>query len=635
MGTKRSTWLAVAAGLAMGLSGASGAPLGNGFTFQGELKNTGVIAAGPVDLRFRLFDSVAAGSQIGGQLTRSSVGLLDGRFTVGDLDFGAGAFAGEERFLEVDVAVAGSGAFTTLSPRFKLNAAPHAVFALNAGNASLAASALALNGQPASFYTNAANMSSGVLPNARLSGIYSGSILFTNGANSFAGNGSGITGLNASNISSGTLPSARLSGVYSNALTLNNATNAISGVFTGNGAGLTALNATNLASGTVPDARLSSAVALLAGTQTFTGAKTFSASSVFNGTVGIGTGAPQDLLHIFGGDAGTTTANSGSRVIIEDDTAAYLNFLTPATIENGILFGLQGNAASGGIMYNATANPNGFQFRTNGNLTRMVLDDAGFLGIGTTAPTAPLTVTGSTPEVARITHPANGSVLINSAGDASLNLGASGVHKWKITNDISGSGGNALTIVNEFSVGRFMLTQGGAINFVNGNFDVGGTLTANVKSFKIDHPLDPENKYLMHTCVESDEMATFYTGNTTTDADGYAIVSFPDWFHALNHDFRYQLTVVDETGDDFIFAKVARKLENGRFTIRTSKPHVEVSWLVTGIRHDAYATHAPTQVVVEKAPEHKGKYLWPQAFGLDDTRGMMPPKAAPAAHDPR
>src|SRR6202023_673525 len=76
---------------------------------------------------------------------------------------------------------------------------------------------------------------------------------------------------------------------------------------------------------------------------------------------------------------------------------------------------------------------------------------------------------------------------------------------------------------------------------VTGNLSVGGTLSKAAGSFKIDHPLDPENKYLYHSFVESPDMMNIYNGNVVLDANGQAIVQMPDWFEALNQDFRYQL----------------------------------------------------------------------------------------------
>ena len=73
---------------------------------------------------------------------------------------------------------------------------------------------------------------------------------------------------------------------------------------------------------------------------------------------------------------------------------------------------------------------------------------------------------------------------------------------------------------------------------------VSGTLSKGSGTFKIDHPLDPANKVLSHSFVESPDMMNIYNGNVTTDAGGTVIVELPDYFEALNRDPRYQLTVI-------------------------------------------------------------------------------------------
>src|SRR5262245_13740889 len=120
------------------LSGAQ-TPLGSAFTYQGELSNGGSPASGWHDLRFRLYDGAAGGSQVGATLCADDVAVADGRFTV-SLDFGA-QFAGQERFLEIDVrADTGLGCgdttgYTTLSPRQPLTGAHNALLAKNATSA--------------------------------------------------------------------------------------------------------------------------------------------------------------------------------------------------------------------------------------------------------------------------------------------------------------------------------------------------------------------------------------------------------------------------------------------------------------------------------------------------------------------
>lgn len=158
---------------------------------------------------------------------------------------------------------------------------------------------------------------------------------------------------------------------------------------------------------------------------------------------------------------------------------------------------------------------------------------------------------------------------------------------------------------------------------IEGDLVVVGDITKSSGSIRMDHPLDPSGKYLTHTSVESPDRMNIYNGNAVTDSDGYAEILLPDYIEALNRDFRYQLTVVDDSdGDGFIQTKIARKIENNRFTIRTDEPNVEVSWQVTGIRHDPYATANP--FVVEKAkPEGElGKYLTPDLYGQPKELGI-------------
>jgi hypothetical protein len=144
-----------------------------------------------------------------------------------------------------------------------------------------------------------------------------------------------------------------------------------------------------------------------------------------------------------------------------------------------------------------------------------------------------------------------------------------------------------------------------------GKVTVLGTLSKSSGAFKIDHPLDPQNKYLYHSFIESPDMMNIYNGNVTTDEHGEAKVTLPDYFEALNRDFRYQLTVVGQ----FAQAIVASKIKGNGFTIKTDKPSVEVSWQVTGVRQDAYANAHRIQVEEEKPASERGRLLHPEVYG--------------------
>jgi hypothetical protein len=154
--------------------------------------------------------------------------------------------------------------------------------------------------------------------------------------------------------------------------------------------------------------------------------------------------------------------------------------------------------------------------------------------------------------------------------------------------------------------------------YFDGSVNVTGALSAGVKDFKIDDPLDPANKYLYHTSVESPDMMDIYNGNVTTDANGEAIVDLPDYFQALNRDYRYQLTVMGQ----FAQAIVYEKMKDNHFVIKTDKPNVEVSWQVTGIRQDGYANAHRTPVEEDKPQSEQGKYLHPTELGQPASLGV-------------
>jgi hypothetical protein len=159
----------------------------------------------------------------------------------------------------------------------------------------------------------------------------------------------------------------------------------------------------------------------------------------------------------------------------------------------------------------------------------------------------------------------------------------------------------------------------GQAGHFQGNVQVTGNLSKGGGSFKIDHPLDPADKYLYHSFVESPDMMNVYNGNVTTDAKGEAIVQLPDYFEALNKDFRYQLTIM---GDQFAQARVSSKIKDNHFTIMTDKPTIEVSWQVTGIRQDPYANAHRIPVEEDKPQDERGKYLHPTEWGQPASLGV-------------
>jgi hypothetical protein len=144
-----------------------------------------------------------------------------------------------------------------------------------------------------------------------------------------------------------------------------------------------------------------------------------------------------------------------------------------------------------------------------------------------------------------------------------------------------------------------------------GDVVISGNLTKSSGAFRIDHPLDPENKYLIHSFVESPDMMDIYNGNVITDGSGTAGVTLPSWFESLNRDFRYQLTTIGQQAQ----AWVASEISGNRFVIRTDHGGVKVSWQVTGIRQDAWANSHRIPVEQDKSEKERGHYLHPELFG--------------------
>ena len=144
-----------------------------------------------------------------------------------------------------------------------------------------------------------------------------------------------------------------------------------------------------------------------------------------------------------------------------------------------------------------------------------------------------------------------------------------------------------------------------------------GAYFAMTKDFKMDHPLDPANKYLFHASVESSEMKNIYDGLVTTDARGEATVKLPDWFEVLNADFRYQLTAIGQPSPGLY---IAREISGGSFQIAGGLPGTKVSWQVTGVRQDPYAKAHPLIVEQEKEDRLKGFYIQPELYGQPEEK---------------
>jgi hypothetical protein len=187
---------------------------------------------------------------------------------------------------------------------------------------------------------------------------------------------------------------------------------------------------------------------------------------------------------------------------------------------------------------------------------------------------------------------------------------------------------------------------------ITGNLRIDGTLSKRGGRFKIDHPLDPANKYLSHSFVESPDMKNVYDGVVVLDDRGEAEIELPDWFGALNKDFRYQLTAIGAPGPNLHISEEIssdgvttttnyysnssnggdnKNNNNSRFKVAGGTSGMKVSWQVTGIRKDPWANAHRIPVEEDKPAKERGYYTYPELYGQQPeekgiSRLLLPPE---------
>jgi hypothetical protein len=296
--------------------------------------------------------------------------------------------------------------------------------------------------------------------------------------------------------------------------------------------------------------------------------------------------------------------------IVTDKPAGDLYSLTrPFAVING----------SGTLNFIPKFTPSGIEIGNS-----QIFDNGTNIGINTTSPTYKLHIIhgGSTGILNKSSASFSAIDIDGFTGDAALRFYKAGSTRWNIrnrpTNDDfeffeSGSGSRMIIQNATGNVG---------INFnaPTAKLHVGGNITSTgIKAFTIDHPLDPENKMLHHFALESNEVLNSYSGNVFTNAKGKAIVKLPEYFEAINKDFRYQLTVIGSLARSFI----SKEVSGNTFEITTDEPNVKVSWEVKGVRSDGYMKNVNKMEAEEMKPAAmKGKYVEPKSYNLPESRGV-------------
>jgi hypothetical protein len=134
------------------------------FTYQGRLTDTGTPQS-TYQMRFELYDALTGPNQVGATITNPSVAVTQGSFTV-QLDFGAAAFDGTNRFLEIAVKRNAGDPFTILIPRQQIASSPYSIRALGAAQADVALDANKLGGLDASEYVTTTGAGNTFVSNA-------------------------------------------------------------------------------------------------------------------------------------------------------------------------------------------------------------------------------------------------------------------------------------------------------------------------------------------------------------------------------------------------------------------------------------------------------------------------------------
>ena len=424
--------------------------------------------------------------------------------------------------------------------------------------------------------------------------------------------------------------------------------------FDGNGSLATA--------GSVSAALFSGSGSGLTGIPLLTANNTFTGSQTILGNLAVGAPGAPALMQTSGKDSSGTgiqtqsinTSTSGNSYAVFAATSSA--GVTAEFVADGLGTGPMG--APSGYFGTYTNQPVGF---VTANTPRMVITTAGNVGIGTMNPgslveaDAPANsnevaisarggstgtaFTGASAIVAtgalNIASASLGGAGITATGGLAIGAGSGGgtgvlgMGGQASNNAIGSDGGDG----GYFSGGSSASSSGGAGIIaiagtgaatgwggeIFGDLDVLGNIFGGSKNFKIDHPLDPANKYLVHTSVESSEMLNIYSGNVTTDSRGGAAVVLPEWFQELNTDFRYQLTVIGQ----FAQAIVSQEISNGQFSIKTDKPNVKVSWQVSCVRQDPYAKAHPLEVEQLKPQRERGYYSYPELYGAPAEKSVQ------------
>jgi hypothetical protein len=527
------------------------AAVGTAFTYQGRLTDAGGPVNGTCNFRFRLYSAASGGTLLGTD-TVNGMPVTDGYFGVvlnDNGEFGGNAFNGQARWLEIRVNC-GSGD-TDLSPRQPLTAAPYAHYALNAPWSGLSGVPAGLDdGDDDTTYTAGAGLTLNggqfsLVAGYRLpQGCANGQIAEWNGSAWACGNDDVGTG----------------GGPH----------NHLGETWTGN-------NNPLVIEGTFSDAPL------VLGNDDGLGLYVHRA-----GDAGVYVDSAGDdgvYVHEAGSPSMTTVSSSsnGIEVAGAEGDGLYVGRadIFGVHVESAYLDGVVvGSAGGDGVYVYKAGNPSGTSITALSNGFVVAGAEGNGLYVGR-ADISGVHVKSAYFDGVAVHEAGHDGMYVGSAGSPSTRVDSSRQNGF----EVAGAQGFGLYVgranVNGVEVnsagydGIYVLRAGRRAATFNGDVLVTGYLEKQGGGFKIDHPLDPQNQYLNHSFVESPDMMNIYNGNVILDTNGEAWIELPDWFEALNQDFRYQLTAIG--GRDLI-SMWPRKFR----TIASRLPAVTRGWRFPG-----------------------------------------------------
>jgi len=556
----------------------SGSVFASPFTYQGELTDGGVPADGMYDMVFSLVDAPVIGVALQ-QIVMNNVVVSDGLFEV-DLDYLDSLFDGSDRWLAINV----DG--TSLNPRTQIQYSPYAIRAINAQDAN--------NSEHADIASDlevpwVVVTDTDIVDATSTRGIavrgyaMSGSLPFPGVLGETDSlNGSAVGVLGRANSQSDTSPGT---GVRGETNATGSSGYGVHGIHSGNGS---AVYGENFGGGTGVSGQ-SLGVGVLGSTPNGTGVRGISTNglgmwaSSFTGS-GLQSRTTSGTAAVEG-----SHVDSGTEFFGATEFYGVLGQNLNTSFGNGI--GVRGEGGRYGVQ--------GIAHTTVGSGSLIgVLGDAG-------------TPTADADDVFGVVGVAEGS-----AGFAQQNTlyGVYGVANVARLSD------TAYGIYGRV-IGDGHIGPNAFAGYFEGDVHVMGTLSKSSGSFKIDHPLTPETKYLSHSFIESPDMMNIYNGVAELDREGTTVITLPDYFEALNQTFRYQLTAIGASMPNLY---ISSEVSANEFAIAGGVAGAKVSWQVTGIRHDASALARPIIVEEDKKGQHLGKYLDPRAYGFGDERAIHP-----------